>query len=98
MPRGVRLDPKHDKRTRAKIKTSQIINRLMGHVKGENEMTNTQIRAAEILLKKSLPDLHSLDTEIDALNQGPIVITMKVVDAKMGELAKKDQLEPPEKT
>ena len=71
MPRGVRLNPEHDERTRAKIQTSQIINRLNSFIKGDVEMTNTQVRAAEILLKKSLPDLSavSIDTTSDMLTK-----------------------------
>ena len=61
MPRGVRLNPKHDERTRAKIQTSQIINRLEKLVKGEIKMTSQQVRAAEILLRKSLPDLQTIE-------------------------------------
>ena len=61
VPKGVRLNPQHDVRTRAKIQTSQILNRLFSHVKGEIELTPTQVRAAEVLLKKTLPDLHSIN-------------------------------------
>lgn len=42
---------------REKIKASMLLNRLQDHVEGKVEMTSTQIRAAEILLKKCLPDL-----------------------------------------
>ena len=63
MPRGVRLNPKHDKQTRAKIQTSQIINRLEKLIKGEVEMTSQQVRAAEILLRKALPDLSATTLE-----------------------------------
>ncbi len=61
MPRGVRLNPEHDERTRAKIQTSQIINRLNKLVNGEVEMTSQQVRAAEILLRKTLPDLQTIE-------------------------------------
>ena len=57
MPRGVRLNPEHDEKTRAKIQTSQIINRLIKLINGEITMSSQQLRAAEILLKKTLPDL-----------------------------------------
>jgi hypothetical protein len=43
--------------TRKKVQTSQLINRLQDHVLGEVELSSTQVRAAEILLKKTLPDL-----------------------------------------
>ena len=68
MPRGVRLDPKHDERTRAKIQTSQIINRLEKLIKGEVEMSSQQVRAAEILLKKALPDLGAMSIDASVAN------------------------------
>ena len=34
-----------------------LINRLQGHAFGEIEMTQTQLKAAEILLRKVAPDL-----------------------------------------
>lgn len=55
---------RHDENTRAKIQTSQLINRLYGHVVGKVELSPTQVRAAEVLLRKTLPDLSA--TEIDA--------------------------------
>jgi hypothetical protein len=74
--RGVRLNPAHDERTRAKIKTSQIINRLEKLVNGEIEMNAQQVTAAGILLKKTLPDLSAVTmdgkitlTHEDALNE-----------------------------
>lgn len=45
---------------REKIKTTQLINRLQDHGLGEVEMTPTQVRAIEILLKKRVPDLTSV--------------------------------------
>lgn len=61
MPRGVRLNPEHDERTRAKIQTSQIINRLEEHIIGEVDMKPTQVQAALGLLKKTLPDLANVE-------------------------------------
>lgn len=51
------LRPRHTDEIRRKIQASQLINILMKHVVGEQEMTPTQIKAAEILLRKSIPDL-----------------------------------------
>lgn len=48
---------RHDDETRAKIQTSQLINRLTDHVFGKVELSATQVRAAETLLRKTLPDL-----------------------------------------
>ena len=64
MPRGVRLNPQHDERTRAKIQTSQIINRLNDYVKGDVVMESGQVTAALGLLRKTLPDLTA--TTLDA--------------------------------
>lgn len=54
---AARLRKTHQDDVREKIQASQIINRLYGHVEGTVDMSPTQIRAAEILLKKTLPDL-----------------------------------------
>lgn len=56
-PRGVRLNNRHQDSVRAKIQASQIINRLQNHLNGEIDLTSTQVKAAEILLRKSIPDL-----------------------------------------
>lgn len=40
-----------------KIKVGNIIHRLAEHVEGRNRMEATQIKAADILLRKVAPDL-----------------------------------------
>lgn len=40
-----------------KIKAGVIMQRLLGHVYGEIELSATQIKAADILLKKIVPDV-----------------------------------------
>ena len=62
---AARLNPAHDEKTRAKIQTSQLINRLISHVNGEVELSSTQVRAAEVLLKKTLPDLSAVELGSD---------------------------------
>jgi hypothetical protein len=52
---------RHDEETRAKIQASQLINRLQDHVFGETEISATQMKAIELLLKKTLPDLSAID-------------------------------------
>jgi hypothetical protein len=64
---AARLNPKHDARTREKIKTSQLINRLnsfaLGEVDGNTgkpvDMSAIQVSAALGILKKTLPDLQA---------------------------------------
>jgi len=90
--RGVRLDPKHQARTRAKIQTSQIINRLTDHVLGKVEMKPSQVTAALGLLKKSLPDLTAADNR--SLVRHEIV---NLSDAELADIAAHGGTRDPEK-
>jgi hypothetical protein len=42
---------------KAKIQAGVILDRLVKHVNGEIDMSASQIKAADILLKKTVPDL-----------------------------------------
>lgn len=74
---AVRKRLRHDQRTRDQIQTTQLLKRLISHVHGECEMTATQVRAAEIVLKKSLPDLQATQISGDADNPVHNVTTVK---------------------
>lgn len=78
---------RHDDETRAKIQTSQLLNRLQDHVFGKDgeavEISQTQMRAVEILLRKSLPDLSSITVSGDEDN--PIHVS---ADGNPRELAR----------
>lgn len=50
---------------RQRIQTTKLVQRLEKHAHGEVEMTQTQVRAAEILLSKTLPSLTSTDLNLD---------------------------------
>jgi len=69
---AARIRKKHQEETRARIQTSQLINRLQNHALSEevDELKPSQLRAIEILLKKSLPDLQS--TEITGDSDAPM--------------------------
>lgn len=60
---------RHDEETRAKIQTSQLLNRLNDHVFGKDgtavEISQTQMKAIEILLRKTLPDLAAVQISGD---------------------------------
>jgi len=73
---AARLNRMHQESVREKIKVSQLINRLANHALGKNKMTNTQVRAAEILLNKSLPNLQS--SELTGPNGGPVQTESKI--------------------
>mgnify|MGYP003325332733 FL=1 len=58
---------------REKIKTTQLINRLQNHGLGKVEMTQTQVRAVEVLLRKAVPDLSSV--QLTGKDGGAIVVS-----------------------
>lgn len=63
----------HDDKTRDKIRTSQLLNRLHAYALSEDdpqtgksvELSSAQVKAIEVLLRKSLPDLQSISGEMD---------------------------------
>lgn len=57
---------------RAKIKTSQLVNRLEDHALGDLELSSTQIKAIEVLIRKTLPDLST--TELLGDPENPLMI------------------------
>lgn len=58
---AARMRKTHQDDVRAKIQTSQILNRLTDHGFGKVELSPTQVQALNIVLKKSLPDLQSVE-------------------------------------
>ena len=58
---AARLRPHHQDEVRNKIQTSQLINRLTEHALSGPCLDASQVRAIEILMKKTLPDLTSID-------------------------------------
>ena len=61
---AARLHPKHQDEIRAKIQASQLVNVLQNHglgKKGFSELSASRLRAIEILLRKSVPDLSSIE-------------------------------------
>ena len=65
---AARLRLRHQDEVRAKIQASQLINRLTAHAFGEIDLSPSQIKAIEILLKKSIPDLQAVELSGDAEN------------------------------
>lgn len=60
---------RHDEETRAKIKTSQLINRLSNHVLGTVDLKPTQVAAALGLLKKTMPDLAASENKTEVVHR-----------------------------
>lgn len=63
--------------TRERIKTSMLVNRLEDHILGKVELSQSQVRGIEILLKKTLPDLQSTTLATDPDN--PLDLKSKIV-------------------
>ena len=55
--KAAELSERNQTRFRNLIKTAKIIEKLNNHILGTAKMTNTMVRAAEILLRKVQPDL-----------------------------------------
>jgi flagellar biosynthesis/type III secretory pathway M-ring protein FliF/YscJ len=52
----------HPDEVKQKIKTSQLINRLQEHALSKEEtLTRSQVRAIEVLLAKTVPDLKAIE-------------------------------------
>jgi hypothetical protein len=73
---AARLRAKHQEEVRTKIQTSQLINRLQDHALGDAELSPTRIKAIEVLLKKTLPDLSA--TEISGDPEAPLETRLEV--------------------
>ena len=71
---AARLRKTHQDDVRMKIQASQLVNRLTDHALGEVELSSTQVRAIEILLRKSIPDLTSV--EMTGADGGPLVMAV----------------------
>lgn len=59
-------------RTRQKIKVGLLIKKLSDHVLEGKPLENSQVRSADILLKKALPDLTAV--ELSGEGGGPLVV------------------------
>lgn len=75
-----RLRKTHQDDVRAKIQTSQLVNRLTDHALGKIELTPTQVRAIEVLIKKTLPDLSAIQMGGDEDNPLTVVTRIELVD------------------
>jgi BioD-like phosphotransacetylase family protein len=76
---------RHDEETRAKIKASQLINRLQDHVFNDAGVSATQMKAIEILLRKALPDLSNVTVGGDPDNPVKHSHAVEVTFVQAGE-------------
>lgn len=67
----------HQDDVRKKIQASQLINVLQGHAFGQTkELSLSRMKAIEILLRKSLPDLSAV--QLTGADDGPINANLTV--------------------
>jgi hypothetical protein len=71
---AARMRKMHQDDVRAKIKTSQLINRLTNHALGTVDLSATQVRAIEVLIRKTLPDLQAV--ELSGEDGGAIAVAV----------------------
>ena len=76
---AARIRKHHQDEVRLRIQTSQLLNRLTDHALGDTELSATQIRAIEILLKKSIPDLSAIEISGDEENPLQLVGRIELV-------------------
>lgn len=72
------IRPKHTEEIRAKIQATQLINRLQNHALnlGDDELSPSKVKAIEILLRKSVPDLSNVQISGDSAN--PLLVGINV--------------------
>ena len=78
---AARMNKRHSEEVRTRIQTSQLINVLQEHaLTGEGEFSPTRMKAIEILLKKSLPDLSAVEVSGDEENPLRQITRIEIVN------------------
>lgn len=78
---AARLNPKHQEFVKAKIQGTQLINRLQNHALGKlkDKMTDSQVKAADILLRKIVSDAPK-DVRLGDPNGQPLVAPQFIIN------------------
>lgn len=74
---GRPINKLHQDDVRKKIQASQLVNRLTDHALGGVELSATQIKAIEILLRKSVPDLSAITLGGELTHKVDLLDTLK---------------------
>jgi len=75
---AARLNTRQSEMTKNHIQTTQLVKRLQEHALGELELGQSQIRAIEVLLKKTLPDIKSIELTGDPNNPIDIISDINI--------------------
>ena len=73
MSKGTDINARTQDKLRSGIKAAEIIKALSNHILAGLKMTNTQVRAAEILLRKVSPDLLATAISDDRTTALPVL-------------------------
>src|SRR5262245_122374 len=82
----------HPDYVREKIRASQLLNRLHKCAFGEIDLTMTQLRAIEILLRKSIPDLAAAEIKSEQVHR--FVIEIPAISASSADWEREAKLIP----
>ena len=66
----------HSERDKARIRASQLLNRLDAFVNGKVELSAAQVQAARVVIGKVIPDLKSVEMTGDP--EKPLTHSLKV--------------------
>lgn len=78
---AARMRKTHQDDVRAKIQASQLVNVLQNHALGNTEeLSASRLKAIEILLRKSVPDLSAVQHSGDEDSPLQVVSKIKLVD------------------
>lgn len=71
---------RHQDDVRAKIQAGQLIKVLQNHALGESdtELSQSRLKAIEILLKKSVPDLSAIEQTLSGPDGGPVQYSAQI--------------------
>jgi hypothetical protein len=83
---------------RERIRTGMLLNRLQNHVLGRLEMSKTQIQAAAILLRKTLPDMVATVSEgrpLDRMNDEQLIAAVNSIRGYLATEESRERVDPP---
>lgn len=85
---AARIRARHQDEIRAKIQATQLVNVLQNHALGTNdsELSASRLKAIEILLKKSVPDLSAVEHSGDSDN--PLQMVNRIELAALSDNSK----------
>ncbi len=72
----------HQEDVRKKIQASQLVNLLQNHALNGTELAMTRIKAAELLLRKSIPDLTAVEHSGNEDNPINHRVQFEIIDGK----------------